>query len=293
MRAKTVGEYTRIMSAYVMDEIGERRVGEVSPKDIKALLNKVEARGPVQANRVRTLLAAVFHYACDQFLIESSPVSPVRQVVREAPRTRALREDAELRGLFAALEETACAVSIKAGLELILALAVRPGEVCGMRWDAVDLTAATWTITPELDKTGQGRVVPLSALALELIAAAQATGRHHVFVLNDQKRQLTTNMLSGAVLSAAPQLAKHGVAKFVPHDLRRSARTLLSKLKVPRDVAELCLGHAEKSKIVRTYDRHDFAEEIRAAIDALGAHLTALRSGENVTQFARDDRAAA
>ena len=47
LRERTVAEYKRIMNAYVLDEIGDRRVGEVTPKDVKALLNKVEATGPV------------------------------------------------------------------------------------------------------------------------------------------------------------------------------------------------------------------------------------------------------
>ncbi len=294
LRERTVGEYKRIMKAYVLDEIGERRVGEVTPKDIKALLNKVEATGPVMANRTRTLLAALFNFATDQFLVDASPVKLVRQVVREAPRARALRDEAELRGLYAALQATACSVNVKLALELVLTTAARPGEICGMVWADVDESATTWTIPPELDKTKQGRVVPLSALALALIEQAQSDGRNAVFVLTTEgSRPLTTHMLSHAVLLAAPHLAKHGVAKFTPHDLRRSARTLLSKLKVPRDIAELALGHAVKNKIVRTYDRHDFKEEIRAALDTLGAHLTTLRPGANVMPFTQDDRVAA
>jgi integrase len=64
--------------------------------------------------------------------------------------------------------------------------------------------------------------------------------------------QLTPDVLSLALIVAAPpQLAEHKVEKFTPHDLRRTARTLLSKLKVQRDIAELVLGHAEKNKMVR------------------------------------------
>jgi hypothetical protein len=78
-RETTVGEYKRIMKAYVIDEIGDRRLGDVAPKDIKALLNKIEATGPVMANRTRTLLAALFNFATDQFLVATSPVKLVRK----------------------------------------------------------------------------------------------------------------------------------------------------------------------------------------------------------------------
>jgi hypothetical protein len=62
LRERTVNEYKRIMKAYVLPEIGERRLGEVTAKDVKALLNKVEVTGPVMANRTRTLLAALFNF---------------------------------------------------------------------------------------------------------------------------------------------------------------------------------------------------------------------------------------
>ena len=54
---------------------------------------------------------------------------------------------------------------------------------------------------------------------------------------------------------------------WVNHDLRRTVRTGLSKLKVSRDVAEAVLAHRPPG-IVGTYNLHEFEDEKREALEA-------------------------
>src|SRR5207248_1216995 len=129
LRPRTLAEYKRIMKAYVSPELGTSKTTDVRPRDIKAMLNKVEKKGPVMANRVRDLVAALFNYAADQFIVEASPVRPVRRPATEKPRDRALTET-ELRGFFVALEQSTMPARIRVALTLILATGARPGEVC-------------------------------------------------------------------------------------------------------------------------------------------------------------------
>jgi integrase len=62
------------------------------------------------------------------------------------------------------------------------------------------------------------------------------------------------------------------------HDLRRSVATGLQKLKIPLTVTEAILGHTGGSRagVVGIYQRHDYADEKRAALEAWGAHLMGL-----------------
>jgi integrase len=64
------------------------------------------------------------------------------------------------------------------------------------------------------------------------------------------------------------------------HDLRRTAATGLQKLGTPLQVTEAVLGHTAGSRggIVGIYQRHDYADEKRAALEAWGAHVMALVS---------------
>jgi integrase len=70
-----------------------------------------------------------------------------------------------------------------------------------------------------------------------------------------------------------------GVAPFKPHDLRRTLRTGLSRLRVPFEVREAVIGHSAKG-LVRVYDRYDLLPEKASALAAWAAHVETVVSGE-------------
>jgi integrase len=283
LRPRTLYEYKRTMKVYVSPELGAMKSTDVRPRDIKAMLNKVEKRGPVMANRVRALVAAIFNYAADQFIVEMSPVKMVRRPAREHPRDRALAES-ELRGYFVALDQSDIPPRIRAALTLLLATGARPGEVAGMRWSDVAEDQKQWTLPAEFSKVRREHIFPLSEFALEQIEACRigATDQALIFPALVAERAMGAAVLSRAVFDNLTHFQANGVAPFRPHDLRRTCRTWLTKLGVARHVAEAVLGHSFKSKIEATYDTNDYLAERRAALDRWGAHLTAMRAGENV-----------
>ena len=72
-----------------------------------------------------------------------------------------------------------------------------------------------------------------------------------------------------------------GVKDWRLHDLRRTLATGLQKLGVRLEVTEAVLNHIAGSRagIVGVYQRHNWADEKRAALDAWGAHVAALVEG--------------
>ena len=60
--------------------------------------------------------------------------------------------------------------------------------------------------------------------------------------------------------------------RWVLHDLRRTARSLMSRAGVPSDIAERVLGHAIGG-VRAVYDRHDFLVEKADALEKLAALL--------------------
>jgi len=60
------------------------------------------------------------------------------------------------------------------------------------------------------------------------------------------------------------------VSNWRVHDLRRTARSLLSRAGIAADIGERCLGHALPG-IRGTYDHYDYQPEMRRAYDALAA----------------------
>ena len=63
-----------------------------------------------------------------------------------------------------------------------------------------------------------------------------------------------------------------GVSGSTLHDLRRTARSLMSRAGVPSDHAERCLGHVLPG-VRGTYDRHEYVAEKRRAFAALAAQV--------------------
>ena len=55
------------------------------------------------------------------------------------------------------------------------------------------------------------------------------------------------------------------------HDLRRTARTLMSRAGVRPDVAERVVGHAVGGAVAQIYDRHSYEAEKRDALERLAA----------------------
>jgi integrase len=82
--------------------------------------------------------------------------------------------------------------------------------------------------------------------------------------------------------------AASGTSRWTIHDLRRTARTLLSRAGVDADTAERCLGHTIQG-VRATYDRHKFEQEMRDAFERLAALVEAIIRDptENVVPFGR------
>jgi integrase len=188
----------------------------------------------------------------------SSPV--VRGMARtqrsEQARERILTDD-ELRkiwvanyGLFGSF------------VRFLLLTAARRNEVGGMTWGEV--AGSDWTLPASRNKTGLDLVRPLSRQA-QAILEGLPKGGEFVWSTNG----------GAAPIGGFSQFkrrfdAASGTDGWALHDLRRSARSLMSRAGVPTDHAERCLGHVIGG-VRGVYDRHEYHTEKQQAYEALAA----------------------
>ena len=216
----------------------------------------------------------------------------------ERPRQRVLTAD-EIKTFWAKLTSADMAEPTRLALKLLLVTAQRRGELTFAKWSHFDLGARLWTIPTELLKTSHARraepephVIPRSPLALELLGQLhQLTGEGtHVLPARADKRK--DRSYSERVLSrAVRENAKHfGIAHFTPHDLRRTAASFMTKLRIPRLHVEKVLNHAT-GDIAEVYDRHNYFPEKRAALEKWAKHLRSIAENCDKTA-ARAERAA-
>ena len=85
-------------------------------------------------------------------------------------------------------------------------------------------------------------------------------GKHRLAGFSKFKRKFDAKVL--AELRADNPDAE--LLRWTLHDLRRTARSLMSRAGVPSDHAERCLGHVLPG-IRGTYDRHEYLNEKRRA----------------------------
>ncbi|WP_233259233.1 tyrosine-type recombinase/integrase [Rubrivivax albus] len=95
--------------------------------------------------------------------------------------------------------------------------------------------------------------------------------------LADRQRTAAAEGWAGRT-RARQSLALPG-GKWTPHDLRRTAATMMAELGISADVIDECLNHMVQGTVRRTYIRDRRLAEQARAFDALGARLEAIVSG--------------
>lgn len=252
--------------------IGHIRVTALRTGDVEKVLDAVKPRGPTTANETLGLLKRMLRFAILRGWTVNNAADHFEQADaggEETSRDRALTRD-ELVALFKAMHQAkGFSVENALAVRLLLMLAVRKQELIGARWAEFDLDAQVWNLPSWRVKTRAATAIPLPHQAVTALRTLRrlACGSPFVFPAKRPRTEQPEHA-SPSTLNVALGKVKHGLEPFVIHDLRRTARTLLSGLGVLPHVAEACLNHAP-AKGIRTYDQHDYFDERRAALAQL------------------------
>jgi integrase len=234
------------------------------------------------ANRTAALLSQLFRFGIQRRIVETTPVQLLfRPGGKEKPRQRVL-SDEELAAFLK--DPLACTRQHRLSqvITVLLLTAARRGELAQARWRDIDLDAGTWTLPAANTKSGQEAIVPLTPWAVREFKKLKLAAGRSPWVLpgTDKAEHVDPKLLTRSPAKCAERFKKAGIAAFTLHDLRRTVRTGLGRLKIQRHIAELCLNHSQPG-IVGTYDVHSYLEEKRAALEQWAQHLAGLIGTEN------------
>ena len=274
-------ELARRLRVYVFPYIGDRPFAEIRRGDIAKLLDTVEDKhGAWVADSVLGILRSVstwFASRNDDYQIPF--VRGQRRVpAHDRKRSRILNDD-ELRAVWRTADELTAAEQAALAddeaepvtgaafgrfVQLSLLLAQRREKLATMRWD--DISAdGSWTIPTSPREKGTGGKLKLPPLALDIIAKQKHLASNpHVFPGRGSGPIRGFSALKAAFDKTS------GVGGYSLHDLRRTARSLMSRAGVQSEHAERVLGHARPG-VEGTYDRHDYAPEKAMALGKLAA----------------------
>jgi integrase len=275
-KLKSIAEHRRIIGKYVnpfrsellVGTFGDTPIADIRKDDVRALLKQVEgSHGPYMRNRTLAAVRRVFNWAMEEMdAVTATPIS--RHMAREeTSRTKTL-EDEEIKAILNASD--ALGWPYGPFYRLLLLTGQRRGETARMKWDDVDLKKGEWIIPASETKNGAEHLVPLSDTAVALLSSvprpAEPKGPH-IFTTTDGEIPINGFTVAKRRLDRAS-----GITGWRVHDIRRTVRTRLAKIKIPDSIAERVLNHLPGG-IVRVYNIHDYAEEKREALDLWAAHL--------------------
>ncbi|MCU8815636.1 tyrosine-type recombinase/integrase [Klebsiella quasipneumoniae] len=272
--------------------IGRMKVEDVKPRHIDDMLKAIVDRGaPTIATDVLRWTRRIFDYGIKRHALEINPCSAFEVSDaggKEVSRDRWLTRD-ELIQLFKAMR-TAKGFSRQNEItfKLLLVLCVRKMELCAARWEEFDLDKAVWRLPEERSKNGDAIDIPLPRTAVEWLRELHTFSCNSAWVLPARKMQnrmiphIQESTLPVALAKVRAELPD--VPNFTIHDFRRTARTHLAALGIDPVVAERCLNHRIKG-VEGIYNRHQYFDERRVALEQWAGLLVALESGQeyNVT----------
>jgi integrase len=286
----------KVFERLIFPTLRDRPIDGIKRSEINGLLDEIaESRGPVMADKVLTTLRGLLNWHAARSDDYASPIrrGMARTSTKERARKRVLSE-IEIRALWRAADEDDL---FGRYLQFVLLTATRRNEAARMR--RAELAADEWTIPAPRYKTKIDHLIPLSQAAISVLAKVPRIGRSDFIFTPDGKRPIAgfgcrKEKFDAIMLSQLRRLAEEGgddpadvqLERWTLHDLRRTARTLMSEAGIPSDHAEAALGHS-KQGVEGTYDRHQYRAEKKAAFAKLADLIDRIVNPvSNVVSFA-------
>jgi integrase len=264
----------RRLEIHVLPRWAGRSLDSIRRADVRELVAGIA--GDVAPNRALTLIRTLFRYAMSQDWIDASPAEAIDMPRSETARDRVLDMD-EIKQIYT----TADMLGYPLGgyLKLLSLTGQRRTEVGAMRWQDIDLDAATWTLSAANTKAGRAHVVPLTSQA---VAILQATPRLGEYVWTTNGR----SYLSGythvkARLDGLLKAQGARIGAWRLHDIRRSVATHMVRLGVAETIVGRVLNHAVQGVTAKVYALHSYAPEKRNALNRWAAEIVRAVSGED------------
>lgn len=256
------------------------------------VIEPLELAGKVATSRtVRKFLAEVFVFAELMELRTGNPATVARQLMLKHTshilgNNPAVTKPDDLRGVLASIAGWDNVVT-RAALQVQVAVFQRPSATCTMRWDALDLDAATWTIEPEartkLAKSlkGENHVVPLPRQVVELLRSLRDVTGHSEWVFLSW---ITGAPITNDTLTNALRTMGYGGVQTA-HGFRATARTMIAKhLRFDKDWIEAQLAHTSSEEMGTAYDRNLWVEERGPMLQAWADYLDGLLAQPAITK---------
>jgi integrase len=285
---------------------GKRPISEITRRDIRKLIVAKKAKAPAQARNMLGIIKRFFAWAVDKedYGLEASPADTLKPsliIGDKVSGDRILTND-ELFALWRAAER----LPYPHGqvYKILMLTALRLNEAADATWFEFNFTEKVWIIPAARMKgkysKARPHAVPLTDDMLALLEKlprfnsgdhlfSTTSGASPVWMTDKVKKRVDARMLRTLRALArrrGDDPDKVTLPRWVNHDIRRSVRSQLSRLKVSEEAREAVMAHVRPG-IKGVYDRHDYLDEKRGALVAWESRLRSIVDPPpaNVVQF--------
>jgi integrase len=275
---RSAPDLARLLKTRVYPAWEHRPFLAIRRSDVARLLDAIQdENGARQADMILAIVRGIMNFHASRADDYTVPISRAmrRTDPTERARARTLNDD-ELRAVWKAAEDDG---PFGAFVRLLLLTAQRRDKVAAMRWSDI-ADDGRWTIPAEAREKGNAGELQLPPAALKIIeaqprlgdnpyvfAGRSVKGREHACLSGFGKRKKALDAKVAALLPDMPG--------WTLHDLRRSARSLMSRAGVLSEHAERVMGHAIGG-VEAIYDRHSYRDEKADALKRLAALIDAI-----------------
>ena len=267
---KVAKAWHRTLERHVFPHLGNRMVIEVTPADVLEVVMLNWHEKPAMARKALRCLSEVMRHAIAAGYLTDNPAGKVLRSVlprntRKSGHHRAIPH-ADVPKLLAALREARAMKCSKLALAFIVFTAARSAEVRHATWDEIDLDARVWTIPAARMKVACEHQVPLSSLALAILAEARKLGDGTGLIFPSRKVRPISDGTLSSVLNKLD-------LDCVPHGLRSTFRVWCGDTGVSRELAEGCLAHVFGDPTQEAYKRSKWLEQRRPVMERWSAYV--------------------
>jgi integrase len=258
----TYDNYKSLADSHIVPSLGRKRVAKLTPAEVDGLISEKLDSGLSSStvSRIRNVLSQAIDQAVRWGIVGRNIVTLSRLPKGVRTTSRALTPEQAKRFLKAIRGDRLEGLWVT-----MLYLGLRPGEVRGLAWDAVDLKGGVLVVKQAAIGSGKNTSIGLvktatSRRSVNLPAPVIAALRHQ------KKRQAEERLAAGSSWTDlglvfpnevgkpidssnlrrdfAAACDKAGLGHWHPHELRHSAASLMLEQQVPIEVVSDVLGHS-------------------------------------------------
>jgi integrase len=266
LAAKTIGDIASVLKRHVYPVLGSRLMSQVETADVERLL---DTKTIGVARNVRKYVSGLYSWAVARGHAKSNPVRALskktrRRLAYPTDAGRALADE-ELRALWAAAERMGYPYGPY--YQLVMLTGQRPYEWRDARWS--EIAHDTLVVPPTRYKTrGRSHAVPLVPAAREILRRVPRGICCNVVF----HKRGACGPLNGQAKRDQDLARLAGVDDFAIYDLRKTCATRLAELGFDPVVIDQVQGRS-LTPLQRTYIRHDYEREKRAALEQYARHV--------------------